>query len=269
MEPDDSRVSRARSLLFVPGSRPDRFDKAAGSGADLVVLDLEDAVETERKSDALAHVVAWVAGGGRAAVRINGAGTTWHEGEIAALRDLPCELMVPKAEDALALATLARQVSGRLIALVETARGVTDVDAIAASGVSRLALGTIDLATELGVDPESRSALDYARGRMVMASAAAGLPSPVDGVTTVLGDSALLESDTRWARELGFGGKLCIHPSQVAVIHEALRPTEQQVSWANRVVTAARSGAVSVVDGAMVDAPVVARANGILARAGL
>ena len=100
-----------------------------------------------------------------------------------------------------------------------------------------------------------------------MASAAAGLPSPVDGVTTVLGDAALLESDTRGARELGFGGKLCIHPRQVAVVHEVLRPTEQQVSWANRVVTAARSGPCRWWTGPWSMRPWWPGRTGILARA--
>lgn len=264
----DPVLAGARSLLFVPGNRPNRFDKAVASGADLVVLDLEDAVAPGDKPDALAHVVSWLAGGHRAVVRINSVATTWHDDEVTALKDLSCMVMVPKAEDAEALAGLAARLHQPVIALVETAAGIAHLDTVAAaSGVERVALGTIDLAAQLGIDPSHRLALDYARGRVVMASAAAGLPPPVDGVTAALNDMELLTSDTRSARDLGFGAKLCVHPRQVDVVHAALRPSEHEIAWANRVLAADTSGGVGVVDGAMVDAPVLARAHAILSRA--
>jgi citrate lyase subunit beta/citryl-CoA lyase len=178
--------------------------------------------------------------------------------------------MVPKAEHAAGLARLGERCPGGLIALVETARGVRGVDAVAATpGVERLALGTIDLAAGLGVDPDAWAALAYSRGRLVISSAAAGIAAPIDGVTTALGDPVALASDTRAARALGFTGKLCIHPRQVEVVHEEFRPGIDEIRWARRVVAESSSGGVAVVDGAMVDAPVVARAHAILSRVDL
>lgn len=262
------QLAHARSLLFVPGSRPDRFDKAAAAGADLVVLDLEDAVRHEDKVQALRHVVDWLKRGTTAVVRINACGTPWHDEEVSALADVSCDIMVPKAEDAGALALLGSRINGNVVALVESARGVRDLDAIAAAvGVTRIALGTIDLAAELGIDPDSRAALEYSRGRMVVASAAAGLAAPIDGITTRLGDVDTLIADTRAAREMGFAGKLCIHPQQVPVVHQELRPSDADIGWAQRVVESAAAGGVAVLDGAMIDPPVVARARAIVSRA--
>lgn len=267
MEPVGSVIATARSFLFVPGSKPDRFAKAEASGADVVILDLEDAVAPEHKESALDHVAAWLALGHVAVVRINAAGTPWQPRELSVLADLPCHLMIPKVKDANQLAGIADQTGGRLVALVETAVGVRDVDAIAAAdGVERLALGTVDLAADLGIDPASGPALAYARGRTVMASAAAGLPPPVDGVTTALEDVDALRADARAARDLGFGAKLCIHPHQVTVVNESFQPSEREIHWATRVVAAAAQGGVAVVDGSMVDAPVVRRAQAILRR---
>ena len=259
----------ARSLLFVPGSRPERFEKAAASGADAVILDLEDAVPAADKRLALERVTEWLRRGHPAVVRINARGTPWHDEEIAALVGVALQVMVPKAEDAQALSDLARRLNAELIALIETARGVQAVDAIAAApGVTRLAVGTIDLAAELGVDPRNGSALAYARGRVAMASAAAGLSAPIDGVTTAFDDLALVAADAAEARALGYGAKLCIHPRQVEAVHDAFRPLEHELQWAERVLAAAEEagGGAVAVDGSMVDAPVVARARDLLAR---
>lgn len=258
----------ARSLLFVPGDRPERFDKAAATGADVVIIDLEDAVAPESKPAALAHALTWIRAGHQAVVRINGFGTPWHAHEVAAVARTEAAVMVPKAQSADELAHLQRTVGDRVIALIETARGIRDVDAVAgAPGVVRLALGNVDLSAELGLDPASHPALAYARGRLVVASAAAGLVPPIDGVTTSLDSAEVLAADLAVTRELGFEGKLCIHPRQVAPVNEALRPNEKELAWARRVLAAADAAGVSVVDGAMVDGPVVARATQLLARA--
>ena len=166
--------------------------------------------------------------------------------------------MVPKAENPEVLAGF-REV----VALVETARGVEDAGELAAvPSVTRLAFGGVDLAAELGVSPEDREPFAYARSRLVTTSAAAGLPAPVDGVTTDLRDTSQLEDDVRYARRMGFGGKLCIHPSQVAPVRDGFAPTEAERAWAHRVLAA--GDGVSVVDGRMVDRPVLARARHIL-----
>lgn len=259
----------ARTLLFVPGDRPDRFPKAAAAGADLLVLDLEDAVAPGAKEAARASVVAWLrASDAPTAVRVNAAGSPWHDADLAALDDLPVPVMVPKAEDPDALATLAGR-GHDVVALLETARGVLAAPRIAAvPGVVRLALGTFDLAAELGVDPDDALAMAAARGGLVLASAAAGLDGPVDGVTADVRDTDRLVADVRRAAALGFGGKLCIHPAQVAPTALALAPGHDEVAWARRVVEAAADpDGLLLLDGRMVDRPVVVRARRILAAA--
>lgn len=263
-------MSDPRTLLFVPGDRPDRFDKAVAAGADLVVLDLEDAVPPDAKDAARDHVVDWLAKGGSAAVRINARGDV-GECDVAALADLPVPVMVPKAEDPASLTSLRSSLhpDSALLALVETARGVLAAPALAeVEGVTRLVLGTFDLAAELGVSPDDREAMAGARQALVLASAAAGLARPVDGVTGSVGDPAVLEGDLAYAIRLGFGGKLCIHPRQVASARNSFRPSPDDVAWARRVVDAATSGGAVLLDGAMVDRPVVDRARGILAAEG-
>jgi citrate lyase subunit beta/citryl-CoA lyase len=247
----------ATTFLFVPGDRPDRFGKALASGADVVILDLEDAVAPAAKDAARAAAGEWLESH-RAMVRINAPGTPWFDAdaELVAVRGVP--VMVPKAETPGVLAGF-----GAVVALVETALGVERAGELAAvPSVTRLAFGSVDLAAQLGVAPEDREPFAYARSRLVIASAAAGLAPPVDGVTTDLGAGSPLEEDVRYARRLGFGGKLCIHPKQVAVVRAGFTPTEAERAWARRVVAA--GDGVSVVDGRMVDKPVLARARHIL-----
>lgn len=252
----------------MPGIRPERFDKAVSTGADAVIIDLEDAVAADSKTTALQHALAWIGAGREAVVRVNGVGTPWHAAEISALADTAVGIMVPKSQHADELAGVQSVVGDRLIALVETARGIRDADAVAAApGVVRLALGNVDLSAELGVDPASHAALSYSRSRLVVASAAAGITAPVDGVTTALDSAGVLAADLAVTRELGFGGKLCIHPRQVGPVNDALRPSEEELTWARRVLAAAGTGdGVTVVDSAMIDAPVIARATNLVAR---
>jgi citrate lyase subunit beta/citryl-CoA lyase len=264
-------LSAARTLLFVPGDRPERFAKAAASGADLVVLDLEDAVAPEDKSAARAQVAAELSRGGRCVVRINAVGTPWCDDDLAMVAGHECVVMVPKAEDPSSLARIAAALpaSTPLIALVETAAGILAAPAVAASpGVSRLAFGSFDLAAQLGVEPTDRIALQAARSALVLASAAAGISPPIDGVTGAVSDDALLVEETGHARRMGFEARLCIHPRQVPLVAEALRPTETQVAWARAVLASSLSPGVAVVDGEMVDKPVVDRARRVLARSG-
>jgi citrate lyase subunit beta/citryl-CoA lyase len=247
----------ATTFLFVPGDRPDRFGKAAASGADVVVLDLEDAVAPADKDTARAEVGAWLERG-EAMVRINAPGTPWFEADAALVAGRGVPVVVPKAETPGVLAGF-REV----IALVETARGVERAAELAAvPSVTRLAFGSVDLAAELGVAPEDPEPFAYARSRLVIASAAAGLAPPVDGVTTDLRDGDRLAADVRYARRMGFGGKLCVHPRQVAPVRAGFAPTEAEREWARRVITTGAS--VSTVDDQMVDKPVLARARRIL-----
>ncbi|MCL1960444.1 MAG: CoA ester lyase [Desulfovibrionaceae bacterium] len=268
----------ARSLLFVPGHQAARFDKACQSGADAVVLDLEDAVPPERKDEARAQIAQWLAaraggaGGPVIAIRINAAGTPWHAAD-AALCGHPAvgALMLPKAEDAAVLRALAAQLPAvALLPLVETARGMARVQELAAApGVQRLVFGTIDFQADLDIEGDGLELL-YFRSRMTLASRVAGILPPVDGVSTAIDDAARIEADTLQARRLGFGAKLCIHPRQVAPVNQGFAPTPAQIQWARRVIQAdaASGGAPVAVDGKMIDKPVVLKARAVLRAAG-
>ncbi|MFD5179886.1 HpcH/HpaI aldolase/citrate lyase family protein [Nocardia sp. NPDC058379] len=273
-----TRVRTAATLLFVPADRPERFAKATAANPGLVVLDLEDAVAPAAKDAARDNAVAWITAGNECAVRINAAGTRWHDDDLAALAPLHCAVMLPKAEIGVLPAVLATLAPGSplgdvdtpapLIALIETAAGVVHAAAVAATdGVDRLAIGTFDLAAEIGVDPADRDALAGTRHAVVLASAAAGLPGPIDGVTGVVDDADLVHDDATYGRRLGCTGKLCIHPRQLDPVTTAFRPTEREHAWARKILDATTgTSGVAVVDGAMVDKPVVDRARRILAQ---
>jgi citrate lyase subunit beta/citryl-CoA lyase len=150
--------------------------------------------------------------------------------------------------------------------LVETARGLAACRDIAcAAGVTRLAFGSIDYAADLGM-AHVRDALLIARAEIVLASRLAGLPAPIDGVTTAIDDDETIADDARYAAALGFGGKLCIHPRQIPPVRRGFAPSDAELAWARRIIVAPEGGAVSV-DGTMVDAPVRLRARQILVRA--
>ncbi|MFF0706810.1 HpcH/HpaI aldolase/citrate lyase family protein [Gordonia sputi] len=263
----------ARTLLFVPGNRPDRFAKAEAAGADVVVIDLEDAVAPDDKDAARSDVAQWLSDGHAAVVRINGADTQWFDDDVAMLGAVGINhaaeagAMIAKAEASEIVSRVATASNAPVIPLIETAVGMLNAPGIAATpGVARIAFGAIDFAAELGVDPDDREALLHARSTLVLASAAARVASPVDGVTTALRDAEKLTDDVGYAARIGLRGKLCIHPSQVAAVHDRLAPTDDEVAWARRIVDATRAdGSAVAVDGHMVDPPVVARAQQILA----
>jgi citrate lyase subunit beta/citryl-CoA lyase len=263
------QLQAARTLLFVPGHRPDRFAKAAASGADCIILDLEDAVGPDHKDEARAHAATWLAAHDTSLVRINPPGTPAHEDDLAALHPWLEAVMLPKASSR-SVAGVAGKLRAecRIVALVETATGVLEASAIAAHpSVVRLALGNVDLGAELGVDPDDRQALLWARSLLVLASAGAAKASPVDGVTTSISDPDRVRADTEHAASLGFSGKLCIHPRQIHPAHLALAPTDAQLAEAERIIEAAGDGDVTVLDGKMLDKPVIVRARSLIARA--
>lgn len=264
-------VELARSLLFVPGDRSDRFTKAAASEADVVECDLEDSVAPAAKGPARDNVAAWLTHGGVAAVRVNSVDSPWHEPDCSALRGLNglLAVIVPKSEDPEALSTLHQQLGGHVpvIALVETALGLHRAYQLAAAaGVVRLAFGAVDFALDTGAG-EDDLALLYARSALVVASRAAGNAQPIDGVTLALDDPLLAGANATSARRLGFAGKLCIHPSQVPVGNAAFTPTSQAVDRARHIVQATADGTAARVEGQMVDAPVLERAKQVLRQA--
>ena len=261
----------ARTLLFVPGNRPERFAKAAATAADLVIVDLEDAIREENKASARDAVAQWLSADGRAAVRVNGTKSVHYQQDVTALAGLPGlrAVVVPMADDPAALADLHQRL-GRdveIVVLIETALGVVRaVELASAPGVSRLAFGHLDFAADIDSSLEDEAML-MARSSLVVASRAAGLPGPVDGATTALDDPAVSGADAARARGLGFAGKLCIHPRQVAAVNAAFSPSGEEIAWAHRIIEASTAGGAVRVDGHMVDAPVILKAEAILARA--
>jgi citrate lyase subunit beta / citryl-CoA lyase len=262
-----------RSYLFVPADRPERYAKALASGADAVIVDLEDAVAASAKDGARSALAAWLAGGGAGvAVRINDAASPWFAADLALVAHPAIgTVVVAKAERADDLARVcAAAPQARLLPLIETAAGVDRLREIAqVAGVARLAFGSIDLSLDLGIEEGGDGdELLFFRSQLVLASRLAGLDSPVDGVTTAIDDAVAIEADTRRARRLGFGAKLCIHPRQLAAVHAAFAPSAGELAWAERVVAAAGSAAAGAVavDGRMVDRPVLLRARAVLAR---
>jgi citrate lyase subunit beta/citryl-CoA lyase len=267
------QLSAPRTYLFVPGNRPDRFGKALGAGADAVIVDLEDAVAPQDKAAARAAIAAWCADQrehhARILVRINDDASACFGADLELLRHPAIGgVVLPKAESALQVERVAAALApgAIVIALIESACGLLNVDAIAAAPrVQRLAFGTLDYALDLDLSGDPRG-LSYPACRIALASRAVGLASPIAGVTTEVRNEEALLSDFALARACGFGAKLCIHPAQVAPIHHALAPTPEQRAWATRVLAAARSGHGAIaVDGKMVDRPVLLKAAAILA----
>lgn len=265
MTTDERRIVTG---LYVPGDRPDRFDKAVATGADLVILDLEDAVAPEAKPAALDSVTTWLrgraSGGPLIQVRVN-AGA---DHELAALHDLgvAVELRVPKVESAADIDRVVA-VAGDLpiAALVESALGVENAGAIAAHPrVVSLALGESDLASDVG--SRDVTVIDYARTRLLFAARAAGLPAPMLSAYPDIRDLDGLRADTERGARLGWFGRTAVHPSQLAVIAAVFAPSEADLAWARAVVAAVDRGGVATLDsGEMVDPAMLGRARGILA----
>jgi citrate lyase subunit beta / citryl-CoA lyase len=263
------RVWLSRSLLFVPGSRPDRFAKAVAAGPGLVILDLEDAVGAAGKDSARADVLTWLLAGNHAIVRVNPPGSPWYDADVAMVAEAGAPVMLPKCEHAGQVADLAASLGDGvgIVALIETAAGILNAVQIAASpGVARVAFGSIDLGAQLGVDPADTTAMQPARSHLVLASAAAGIPGPIDSPTLDLNDETTWRSDAAHAKRLGFTGKLCIHPRQVAATEKAFAPTPKELQWAREVIDSAATtqDAVAAVAGSMVDRPVQERARRLL-----
>ncbi|RZV10388.1 citrate lyase subunit beta/citryl-CoA lyase [Natrinema hispanicum] len=268
-----------RSILFSPGDKPDLMRKAAMGDADVVVFDLEDAVAPGDKSDAreaVREVLADLESDCEVAVRVNPIG-------LGAMTDLeailegprPDSIMVPKTEDA----TDIQRVQARLaeaggscpvLALIESAAGVLRADEIATvDATDALLFGAEDLAADIGATRTSEGTeVLYARERTVIAASAAGIDA-IDIVYTDYGDTDGLREETAFARQLGYDGKMAIHPDQVPVINDAFTPSDDDIEWAERVLAARDRSETGVfeVDGEMIDAPLIAQAERILERA--
>ena len=259
----------ARSYLFVPGDRPERFEKARAAGADAVILDLEDAVLPDRKSAARDTVLAHLDPARAAFVRANAADTPWFADDIAALAGHPgvAGIVLPKAETREQIdAVLARAHPAlTVLPILETARGLAGVTTLCkAPKVPRVLFGTLDFQIDMNIEGDGDELLFF-RSQIVLASRLVGIEAPVDGPSTVLDDPAAIEADARRARRLGFGGKLCIHPKQIDAVHRAYAWSDDEKAWAARVLQAvqASGGSAVAVDGKMVDLPVILKAQRI------
>jgi citrate lyase subunit beta/citryl-CoA lyase len=273
-------VAAAVTALFVPGNRPDRFQKAFASTADLVIVDLEDAVAPAERGTALRATTHALADAGStsfaAMVRLSSPTALDQLDELLAagvqgkVAPTLMGVMVPKAASLDEVRAIVERLpeSVACVPLVESAAGVAAASELARiDGVTRLAFGAVDFS--LDVDTESAPVLDYARAALVIASRAAGIAPPLDSPSLEISDELAVAAAAAAARRSGFGGKLCIHPAQLAAAAAAFVPSDEQVRWARRVVEADRlaEGAAVQLDGGMIDRPVVDRAKRMLARA--
>jgi (S)-citramalyl-CoA lyase len=276
---NQSKLARVRSWLFTPGTRPDRFDKAATSGADVSIIDLEDSVappdKAKARRTALTHLAQPAVGSCARALRMNGLETRFGLADLQALLEssaCPDYLVLPKTESAAHLQILNRLLAEaskatRLVALIESAQGLAACEAIAAATprLEALLFGAADMSADLGAGA-AWAPLAYARSRLVAACALAGV-SAVDSPFFDVKDHEGLTQETSQAVTLGFVGKAAIHPNQVPPINAALTPRPEEVARAHAILAENAKG-VGVVQGQMVDEAVARKARRILAAAG-
>jgi (S)-citramalyl-CoA lyase len=273
------RTVRTRSWLFTPATRPDRFAKAAVAGVDVAILDLEDAVAPADKAQARTTALDYLADnpvdGALHALRINGLDTRGGISDLDALlgsRAAPDFVVLPKTEAAGHLQILDRLLTAtgkdaRLIGLIESARGLAAVEAIATATprLAGLMLGAADMAADLGA-ATAWEPLAFARGRLIAACALAGV-TPIDAPFFDIRDEDGLKQEVAAAVALGFAAKAAIHPAQVGAINAALTPSAAAVQKA-RAILAENAKGVGTVDGQMIDEAVARKARRTLAAAG-
>ncbi|MBI3226177.1 MAG: CoA ester lyase [Mycolicibacterium cosmeticum] len=253
----------ARSWLLVNGAQYDRFAPAARSRADVVILDIEDAVAPKDKDSARANVVRWLAEGNTDWVRINGFGTPWWADDLEMLSGTAVGgVMLAMVESVDHVTETARRLPDvPIVALVETARGLERITEIAAAkGTFRLAFGIGDFRRDTGFG-DNPATLAYARSRFTIAAKAAQLPSAIDGPT--VGSSARkLSEATAVSAEFGMTGKICLTPEQCATVNEGLSPSQEEISWAREFFAEFQRDGGEIRNGS--DLPRIARADKIL-----
>ncbi|QGF23807.1 HpcH/HpaI aldolase/citrate lyase family protein [Raineyella fluvialis] len=254
----------ARSWLLVNAAHPDRFDPAVASQADVVLLDIEDAVAPEGKAQARENVVEWLSTSGNEAwVRVNGFGTEWWEQDLRALAEAPGlqGIMLAMVESPEHVYRSAQLVDTKIVALVETARGVQNLPAIADSRHTfRLGLGLGDYRRDTGFDDDPLT-LAYTRSQFTIASKAAGLPGPIDG--PAVGALGVKLADSAGVTvQFGMTGKICLMPEQTATVNEILSPSLADRSWAVEFLTEFDAAGGQIRNGS--DLPRLARARKVL-----
>jgi citrate lyase subunit beta/citryl-CoA lyase len=267
-------TDRWRSMLFVPGNRPEVAAKAPRAGPDTVVLDLEDAVPPAAKADARSAVreaAAGLVGTLPVWVRVNPPATDWFADDVAALPDGIAGVVVPKLDTADQVADVAAALGDRRVAAgLETVRGVADAREVLRSPVTACYFGAEDYVADLGgVRTPGNDEVAWARQYVAVAARLACVPA-LDMVTIDFRDDERFAAEARRARTLGYAGKLCIHPAQVGLAHEAFRPTDDEIDMARRLLAAfdAAGGDTIAFEGQLVDEVVAARARAVLAAAG-
>jgi citrate lyase subunit beta / citryl-CoA lyase len=253
----------ARSWLLVNGAHDDRFQAAVHSRADIVVLDIEDAVAPKDKSAARDHVVRWLSTGNSDWVRVNGFGTQWWADDLKALAETSIGgVMLAMVESVDHVTETAKRLPNvPIVALVETARGLERITEIAAAkGTFRLAFGIGDFRRDTGFG-EDPATLAYARSRFTIAAKAAHLPSAIDGPTIGSNPLKLIEA-TAVSAEFGMTGKICLTPDQCAVVNEGLSPSQDEIAWAKEFFVEFERDGGEVRNGS--DLPRIARATKIL-----
>jgi citrate lyase subunit beta/citryl-CoA lyase len=264
----------ARSWLFVPATRTDRIAKAAASGADRIIVDLEDAVAPSEKIAArLGLASATFPRDVPVYVRVNAASTEWFAGDVEAAASLPITgILLPKADvpQEVDRATARLPVSFHVVPIIETAVGFWNVLEVGrASHVERLVFGALDFQLDTGMH-DADDAYAYVRSRITIASRVAGIGAPVDSVCLSINDEPVIAADAARGRHFGCCGKLCIHPNQVRVANQIFRPTDEEIEWAQSVLRerdARPADAVFSHRGALVDRPVIERAAQIVSLA--
>jgi citrate lyase subunit beta/citryl-CoA lyase len=274
-----SSLSDACSFLFVPATQPERYGKALASGADGVIIDLEDAVGLDDKAKAREILKnTWssisIDQKHRIVVRCNAPGSSFYAADLVLAKELQVRhLMIPKTESRDHVNGAAEELKNTaFIPMIETPLGLHHLNEIAsAEQVLRLALGNLDMQVELGIScDDNETEIDTARFMLVLASKLAQIAPPLDGVTPSTDDEPRIFAHAQKAKRFGFGAKLCIHPKQIPIVKRAFTPSPEELDWAKRVISAdkAAKGQAVKVDGKMVDRPVVMLARRILVLAG-
>ncbi|CAB1221787.1 HpcH/HpaI aldolase/citrate lyase family protein [Acinetobacter bouvetii] len=267
-------AQHARSYLFVPANRTERFEKALNTAADAVIIDLEDAVPADLKHAARESLSLWLQAHPeyQVMIRINARQSKWFQDDQNLLQFANVmAIVLPKTESAADIQAVTAIRALDIYALIETPRGLAQVREIAATAsVKALMFGSIDFQLEMDMQGGYHELLAF-RNEIVLASKLAGIQAPIDGVTVDFKDEALIELETHQAKNLGFGGKLCIHPNQVALVNQTFSPTAEELEWAHRVLHAEAQAAGQAVslDGKMIDLPVILKAKKLLQQAAL
>ncbi|MBQ0724988.1 MAG: CoA ester lyase [Cycloclasticus sp.] len=271
-----------RSLLFVPGSAQKRIDKSASIAADGLIFDLEDAVSPDAKASARDTVVAALGSaafaGKQIIVRVNGITSPWFNDDMQAIVAAGhCDIMLPKCESANDVAAVKKLTTGKSIKLhviIETAKGVLALHEISngLSASDSLCFGHVDFATDMALPAAdaSQGVVYHARCQVALAAHAFGV-TPIDNVCLEVADDAIIRADATAGINLGYAGKLCIHPNQVPIVNDVYTPSAEQVQLAKEILAAwedvqKQGQGVFSFKNKMIDLPVIQAQESILRR---